>query len=67
MKKLAIALVIVIVAPIATGYWYVSRFTAPTEPPLAAEETRRSMESGELIGYLDAGSYAWAGIPFAQR
>ncbi|MCZ6460238.1 MAG: carboxylesterase family protein [Gammaproteobacteria bacterium] len=66
MKKLAIVLVIVIVAPIATGYWYVSRFSVTTEPPLAAEETRRAIDSGELTGFLDRGSYAWTGIPYAQ-
>ena len=47
MKKLAIVLVIVIATPIATGYWYVSRFSVTTDsgirmsPLLVTRETIR--------------------------
>ncbi|MCZ6855802.1 MAG: carboxylesterase family protein, partial [Gammaproteobacteria bacterium] len=67
MKKALIVVLIVVVAIGATGYWYVSRLTAVAPPPVVAEVTRRVIDTGEIVGYVeDNGSSAWLGIPFAQ-
>ena len=59
---------LVIAAVIAgAGYWYVSRLFQESPPPVAAEQTRRSIATGDLVGYVDAGgTHAWLGIPFAK-
>ncbi len=67
MKKALIVLLIIVVAIGTTAYWYVSRLTAVAAPLVVAEETRRVIDTGELIGYVENnGSSAWLGIPFAK-
>ncbi|TDJ33995.1 MAG: carboxylesterase, partial [Gammaproteobacteria bacterium] len=67
MKKALIVLLIIVVAIGTTAYWYVSRLTAVAAPLVVAEETRRVIDTGELIGYVETnGSSAWLGIPFAK-
>ena len=67
MKKALIVLLIIVVAIGTTAYWYVSRLTAVAAPLVVAEETRRVIDTGELVGYVgNNGSSAWLGIPFAR-
>ena len=65
MKKLLIALLVLIVGTGLWVYWYISRFSEETPPPVAAPATVRTIESGKIIGYVDRESHAWVGIPFA--
>ena len=49
-----------------TAYWYVSRLTAESPMPTADPNTRRRVETGEIVGFADrASTHAWLGIPYA--
>ncbi len=66
MKKLLVA--VVVVAGLA---WLAVRFMGADgsagPDPVAAASTTRSVDGGELVGFIDArhGASAWLGIPFA--
>ena len=67
MKKALIVLLVIVVAIGSTAYWYVSRLTAEAAPLVVAEVTRRVIDTGEIVGYVENnGSSAWLGIPFAK-
>ena len=46
MKKLLIALLVLVVGAGLWVYWYISRFTEEMPPAVAATETRRTIDSG---------------------
>lgn len=66
MKKLLIALVLIIATLAVTTAWYFSRFSEETLHPTALPQTKRTIASGEVMGFLDNGSFAWLGIPYAE-
>ena len=67
MRKLAVVLIIVAVAVIVGGNWYISSLPAPPAPNEPDGATLRSTESGDVVGFIDAsGARAWLGIPFAH-
>lgn len=66
MKKLLIVLAIAIVILMATTLWYFSRFSEEAKHPTALPQTNRTIEHGEVMGFLDNGSFAWLGIPYAE-
>ena len=66
IKKGLLVLVALVVAIGAVGYWYVSRLMEGLPPATLAEETYRSINSGQIVGYKEPnGTLAWRGIPFA--
>ena len=73
MKKLIRILLIVLVVLIAlaaiaggTAWWYLARIFEEPPLPVVAAETQRSVQGGDIAGYVDrADTYAWLGIPFA--
>lgn len=66
MKKLLIALVLVIATLVVASLWYFSRFSEETKHPTALPQTERTTATGEVMGFLDNGSFAWLGIPYAE-
>ena len=66
IKKGLLVLVALVVAIGAVDYWYVSRLMEELPPATLAEETYRSINSGQIVGYKEPnGTLAWRGIPFA--
>ena len=66
MKKLLIALAIIITVLMMAAFWYFSRFSEEPKHPTALPQTERSTTTGQVMGFLDNGSYAWLGIPYAE-
>ncbi len=55
----------VLIAALGIYFWQREAPQAPT--PIAAQETLRSTQLGNIVGYVAAnGAHAWLGIPFAQ-
>ena len=73
MKKLVRILLIVLAVVIGfaaigggTAWWYLARIFEEPPLPVVAAETQRSVQRGDIVGYVDrADTYAWLGIPFA--
>lgn len=59
--------IILLAVLLGLGYvTYTTFFEKTPEPtPVVDESTRVRIEQGELIGYLDRGTRAWLGVPFA--
>ena len=67
MNKIAIALIVVAALVAVGGYWYISSLPAPAPQREADGATRRTTESGDLVGFIaQSGSRAWLGVPFAR-
>ncbi|MDP6377088.1 MAG: carboxylesterase family protein [Pseudomonadales bacterium] len=64
-KKFLILLLAAIVVTGAWVGWYISRFTSDIPPARSNASTERILDSGRVMGYLDRGTLAWSGIPFA--
>jgi para-nitrobenzyl esterase len=65
LKGLMLALLVFVLAIAGSGYWYVARLTAMLPVASADPSTRRTIETGTVVGYEDRGAYAWASIPYA--
>ena len=70
MKKTLIIIAALVAATIASAAifttWYLSRFATDPESNPVDVQTKRQLASGEIMGFLDNGSYAWLGIPYAE-
>ena len=67
MNKIAISLIIIAAAVVAGGAYYLSSLPSPEPPPEADGATRRTTESGEVVGFIaQSGARAWLGVPFAR-
>lgn len=66
MKKFLIVLALIIAVLVVATLWYFSRFSEEAKHPTALPQTERTIATGEVMGFLDNGSWAWLGIPYAE-
>ena len=67
MNKIAVSLIVIAAVVAIGGYWYVSSLPVPEPPPEADGATRRTTESGDVVGFIaESGARAWLGVPFAR-
>lgn len=66
LRKIAIALIVVLILALAVIYFMWPEEAPVEEPRYAEPTTSRLTTEGEYVGFMDAnGARAWLGIPFA--